>query len=166
MNVDDVRRRWDQNNPLARVAFFGTRGAEEVAAYGLTGTGHGFLSMAVDRHNGYLTTVAVHVSHLVYVVDRAVRQVRGKPASARVFFDNGQTLDAVIEDARLHPALGREALSCFVYEAAGRVRAILGAGSISEIVPLHDDGQDLKLLTLSDDFSDELWPELGHKRWV
>lgn len=158
----NLRERWESRQPLARVAFFGALGPEEDALYDMAPTGDCLLSLAVDRR-GHLARVLVPSSHLIYIVDKTPRQASGAPADCRIVFANDRSLDVVLSTIRMSSAV-RGMWSCMVYYLDSRVRALVSEHAIREIVPLRDDDEDVVLLTVSDVFDDELWPELRHKR--
>lgn len=158
--MSNVYERWEAREPLARVAFFGSRGPEEVPVYEFTWTG-GCLSLAVDRHNGVLTRVLVPSSHLIYLIDRTPRTARGMPPTVRAFFDNGQALDLSLGLVEKVPSINN-AIACFAYETAGRVRVLISLDGVQEMVPLNQEQDDLITMSMHD--SCEIWPEFGHKR--
>jgi hypothetical protein len=158
----NLRERWEDRKPVARVAFFGARGPEQVDVYGFSVAGPDMLAMAVNRSN-HLASVSVTTARLVYFVDTNPRHVRGPDADARVFLDPDMSFDVVTSTMRMIPSMSG------VYEmmtdfAGGRVRALMGAGSIREMVPLHDLPDGFNFVTIEPERSCELWPELGHKR--
>lgn len=161
--TDVLKQRWESRQPIARMGFFGARGYEECGVYAVQATGQNLLAVNVDRHNGYLTQVVVHASHLVFFVDRNPRQASGQPPNARVFFDGGQVLDLAMDTVSGVTFL-RDVVSCFVYERGQRMRALVGLNSVSEIHSLVPGDDELLLLTCSNFVDDELWPDIGHKR--
>jgi hypothetical protein len=157
----NLRERWEERKPVARTAFFGARGPEQAEVYDFRIAGPDMLAMAVGRSN-HLASVAVTSARLVYLVDTNPRHVRGLEADARIFLDPDMSFDVVTSSMHMIPNMSG------VYEmmadfAGGRVRALMSAGSIREMVPLHD-LPEFSFITIAPELSCELWPELGHKR--
>ncbi len=160
----NVRERWEQRKPLARVAFFGNQGPEDDAVYEVRATGNDMLALAIDRR-GYLASIVITMPHLIYLVDMTPRQAGGDPADARVFLDGGTSLDIVTSTIRNLPDFVlRGAMQGMVDTGGQRVRALISHTAIREIVPLNEPSDDIAFLSVSSECSTELWPELGHKR--
>ena len=159
-----LRKRWEEQTPIARTAFFGARGSEQVEVYDFKLAGPDMLAMAVNR-SGHLASVAVTTARLVYLVDNNPRQARGPDADVRMFLDPDMSFDVVSSTVRLLP----ESVMSGVYEmmvdfAGDRVRALMGYGSIREVVPLKDDPDVFNFISILPERACELWAELRHKR--
>jgi hypothetical protein len=157
-NPQETRRRWEEQKPLARVAFFGTNGPEEDAVYALklTGLGNEMLSMAVDRR-GHLARIIVPAPHLIFLVDMTPTKAQFS-CDTRIYLDGGFSVDTHASSIRHH--LSRH-LSMIIKVGKERARALVSRYAVQEIVPLVDDGDDVGLLSIDDKYHSELWPELG-----
>lgn len=155
----ETRERFETSSPVARVGFFGTKGPEEDAVYDFVLTGGNSLSMALDRR-GHLARVLVVPEHLIYLVDLTPRQMPAR-ADVRVYLDGGMSFDAVL--GTLYRQVPEIWGSVFAYHGQA-VRGLFSQHALQEIVPLHDLGDDVSLLTLHESFNTELWPEMGRKR--
>jgi len=154
----ETRETWERREPVARVAFFGVNGCEEDAVYDHVITGGDMLSMAVDRR-GHLARVLVPWERVSFFVDLSPRPA--PKADVRVYMDGGASLDVGLSTMSrivdgVWGMLG-------IYQGQG-VRALVSQHMIQEIVPLHDFGDDVSPLLVSDPYNSELWPEFGHKK--
>jgi hypothetical protein len=131
----------------------------EVAdVYEIAATGHAMWTVAAARNN-FLSRVLIPSQHLLFIVGLDPR-----PAfdfDVRIYLDEGIHLDASLPS--MHPHI-YGAWEAMVDYAGTPSRALISQFAIREVVPHDEDSTDVKLLSVTDEFSSELWPELGHKR--
>jgi hypothetical protein len=156
----EIRELFESSSPIARVGFFGAKGPEEDAVYDFMVTGGGgMLSMTVDR-GGHLARVLTASERLIYLFDLTPRQMPAR-ADVRVYLDGNMSFDAILKTVcRMSGELWGSVFS----HRGQAVRGLFSQHALQEIVPLHDTGDDISLLTLHDEYTCELWPEMGHKR--